>query len=214
MSKIHIRFYLTKANGIRRLCGTPPGGAIEEVVQVSAETTEIQDLAKRLDPIIERFRGNPGATIPLLAEVQKEVGYVAEAAVDYISDKLKIPAAEMFGVATFYSMFRFQPQGEYVIRLCRGTACHVQGSARIGEQLKRTLQVEDGGTTDDRLFSLQFVACLGCCSLAPVMMVNDQVFGRLTPEKADVIVADFRKLSSGKGGNGEKAQQDDGRQAQ
>jgi NADH-quinone oxidoreductase subunit E len=166
---------------------------------LSAETTEIRDLAKRLDPIVERYRGTPGATIPLLAEVQKEVGYVAEEAVNYISDKLKIPAAEMFGVATFYSMFRFQPQGEYVIRLCRGTACHVQGSARIGEQLKRTLQVEEGGTTQDRIFSLQFVACLGCCSLAPVMMVNDEVFGRLTPDKADAIIAGFRDGTRGNG---------------
>jgi len=146
------------------------------------------DLEKRLDPIIERYRGKSGATIPLLADVQKELGYVAEEAVSYVSEKTGIPAAEMFGVATFYAMFRFKPQGKFVIKLCRGTACHVQGSARIAEQLERTLGIEDGDTTGDKLFSIQYVACLGCCSLAPVMMVNEEVHGRLSPEKAaDVL---------------------------
>lgn len=144
----------------------------------------IADLETRLAPVIERYRGKEGIAIPLLADVQREVGYVAREAVELVSREVGIPAAELFGVATFYAMFRFQPQGKYVVRLCRGTACHVQGSGRIGEQLERTLNVQDGETTEDLKFTLQYVACLGCCSLAPVMLVNDEVHGRLTPEKA------------------------------
>jgi len=150
------------------------------------------DLEMRLDPIIERYRGKAGSTIPLLADIQKEFGYVAEEAVTYVSGKTGVSAAEMFGVATFYAMFRFKPQGKYVIRLCRGTACHVQGSARIAEQLERTLGIKDGDTTVDLLFSIQHVACLGCCSLAPVMMVNNEVHGRLTPEKAASILNTYK----------------------
>jgi NADH-quinone oxidoreductase subunit E len=144
----------------------------------------IPDMESRLDPLIEKYRGKQGAAIPLLADVQKEVGYVAREAVEYVGEKLSISPAELFGVATFYAMFRFQPQGKYVVRLCRGTACHVQGSARVLEQLERSLEIHDGETTKDLMFTLQCVACLGCCSLAPVMMVNDEVHGRLTPEKA------------------------------
>ena len=120
----------------------------------------------------------------MLADVQKEIGYVAEEAVEYVGAELGIPPAELFGVASFYAMFRFQPQGKRVVRLCRGTACHVQGSARVAEQIERSLKVKDGETTEDMAFTLQYVACLGCCSLAPVMLVDDAVYGRLTPEKA------------------------------
>lgn len=151
------------------------------------------DLERRLDPIIEHYRNKPGAAIPLLADIQKELGYVAPEAVSYISEKTGIPAAEMFGVATFYAMFRFKPQGKNVIKLCRGTACHVQGSARIAEQLERTLGIKDGDTTGDLLYSIQYVACLGCCSLAPVMMVNEDVHGRLTPEKAAAVIYHISK---------------------
>jgi NADH-quinone oxidoreductase subunit E len=151
--------------------------------------------AAQLDPIVERHRGKRGNTIPLLAEIQKEFGYLPEEAIRYVSAKLDIPAAELFGVATFYAMFRLQPEGRYVVRLCRGTACHVQGSLLIGEQLQRYLHVKEGETTEDGLFTLQFVACLGCCSLAPVMMVGDEVHGRLTPEKAVDVLETYRTKS-------------------
>ncbi|MCF7935229.1 MAG: NADH-quinone oxidoreductase subunit NuoE [Synergistales bacterium] len=152
-----------------------------------------EQLSEHLDAIIERYRDKKGATIPLLAEVQDCFGYLPENAVSYVARNLDIPAAQLFGVATFYSMFRFQPEGKYVVRLCRGTACHVQGSLLIGEQLQRYLGVKEGATTDDGMFTLQYVACLGCCSLAPVMMVGDQVHGRLTPDKAVEVLEDYRK---------------------
>jgi NADH-quinone oxidoreductase subunit E len=151
------------------------------------------ELEEALKPIVERFKGGKGITIPLLAAVQEKLGYLSPEALDFLSRELDIPAAEMFGVATFYAMFRLQPQGKHVIRLCRGTACHVQGSLRVGEMLQRHLNVKEGETTGDGLFTLQFVACLGCCSLAPVMMVDDEVHGRLTPEKAVEILESYRK---------------------
>jgi len=146
------------------------------------------DLKARLAPIVEKYRGKEGIAIPLLADVQREMGYLAEEAVEYVGAELDIPVAELFGVATFYAMFRFQPQGKHVVRLCRGTACHVQGAGLIADQMERYLGVKDGDTTPDLMFTLQGVACLGCCSLAPVMMVGDDVHGWLTPEKAvDVL---------------------------
>ena len=154
---------------------------------------EKPELEEALRPIIARFKGGKGITIPLLAAVQDKVGYLSREALDFISKEMDIPAAELFGVATFYAMFRLQPQGKHVVRLCRGTACHVQGSLRVGEMLQRHLKIEEGSTTGDGLFTLQFVACLGCCSLAPVMMVDDEVHGRLTPEKAVAILESYRK---------------------
>lgn len=152
----------------------------------------LDSLEAKLDPIVARYRGKKGVSIPLLADIQKTVGYIAEEAVEYVSGKLDLPAAELYGVATFYAMFRMQPEGKHVVRLCRGTACHVQGSARIGELLQRHLGITEGETTSDGVFSLQYVACLGCCSLAPVMMVDGEVHGRLTPEKAVDVLESYR----------------------
>jgi NADH-quinone oxidoreductase subunit E len=159
----------------------------------STTTVSSNELSQRLDPIVQRYQGKKGITIPLLADVQKEYGYVAEEAVTYVSKKMDISASEMFGVATFYAMFRLQPEGKYVIRICRGTACHVQGSASVAEEVARHLGIEEGETTEDGIFTLQHVACLGCCSLAPVMMVGDNVHGLLTPPKSIEILEDYRK---------------------
>ena len=156
----------------------------------------VPDVGVRLASVVEKYRGKEGIAIPLLADVQREIGYVAEEAVEYVSGELGIPAAELFGVATFYAMFRFQPEGKHVVRLCRGTACHVQGSGLIADQLERHLGIKDGETTPDLMFTLQCVACLGCCSLAPVMMVGDDVHGRLTPEKAVNVLEKLREVSN------------------
>jgi len=160
------------------------------MMTISAAKT-VPDLEARLAPIVEKYRGKEGIAIPLLADVQREVGYVAEEAVEHVGTELGIPAAELFGVATFYAMFRFQPQGKYVVRLCRGTACHVQGSGLIADQLERALGINDGETTSDMLFTLQYVACLGCCGLAPVMVVGNQTFGRASPDGVSAILAQY-----------------------
>lgn len=157
-----------------------------------------EELASRLMPMVEKYRGKKGATIPLLAEIQKSFGYLPEDALHFVAKALDMPAAELFGVATFYSMFRLEPEGKYVVRLCRGTACHVQGSALVGAQLQRYLGIPEGKTTEDGMFTLQYVACLGCCSLAPVMMVGDEVHGKLTPESAVSILETYRKKEEGR----------------
>ena len=162
---------------------------------ISADDKTVSDVKDRLASVVEKYRGKDGIAIPMLADVQREVGYVAEEAVEYVGAELNIPVAELFGVATFYAMFRFQPQGKHVVRLCRGTACHVQGSGLIADQLERTLGIKDGETTPDMMFTIQCVACLGCCSLAPVMMVGDDVHGRLTPEKAVDVLEKLREVS-------------------
>lgn len=145
-----------------------------------------------LAAVVGKYRGQRGVAIPLLADVQREFGYLPAWAVEEAARTLDVPAAELFGVATFYSMFRLTPLGKHVIRLCRGTACHVGGSSRIAEELQRRLGVPEGETTTDGLFTLQFVACLGCCSLAPVMMVDEDVHGRLTPTKAVEVLDGYR----------------------
>ncbi|MCX7750600.1 MAG: NADH-quinone oxidoreductase subunit NuoE [Candidatus Bipolaricaulota bacterium] len=151
-----------------------------------------------LAALIAKYRGKRGVAIPLLADLQRRFGYLPPWAVEEAARELDLPAAELFGVATFYSMFRLKPLGKHVIRLCRGTACHVQGSLRIAEELQRRLSVAEGDTTEDGLFTLQFVACLGCCSLAPVMMVGEDVHGRLSPAKAVEVLEGYR-ARAGKG---------------
>jgi len=163
---------------------------------MTINTEATPDLNSRLAPVIEKYRGREGIAIPLLADVQREIGYLAEDAVEHVGAELGIPVAELFGVATFYAMFRFQPEGKHVVRLCRGTACHVQGAGLIADQMERFLGVKDGETTPDLMFTMQGVACLGCCSLAPVMMVGSDVHGWLTPEKAVDVLKKLKEVSN------------------
>ncbi|HQA37076.1 MAG TPA: NADH-quinone oxidoreductase subunit NuoE [Acetomicrobium sp.] len=146
-----------------------------------------------LQNIIESFRGKKGITISLLSKIQDTFGYLPQEAMSKVARELDISEASLYGVATFYAMFRFNPPGKYTIKLCRGTACHVQGSLLIAQEVVRHLGISEGDTTDDGLFTLQPVACLGCCGLAPVMMVEDKVYGRLTPDKAIQVLENYRK---------------------
>ena len=134
-----------------------------------------------------------GITISLLSKIQDTFGYLPQEAMSKVARELDISEASLYGVATFYAMFRFNPPGKYTIKLCRGTACHVQGSLLIAQEVVRHLGISEGDTTDDGLFTLQPVACLGCCGLAPVMMVEDKVYGRLTPDKAIQVLENYRK---------------------
>ena len=134
-----------------------------------------------------RYDGAPGELIPLLQSAQDHFGYIPRRAISYISGVTSIPESEIYGVITFYSQFRLQPMGKYVIKACAGTACHVSGAKTIIETIEDELGVEVGSTSEDGLFTFQTVACIGCCSLAPVIMINDDTHGRLTP-------ASLRKL--------------------
>lgn len=145
-------------------------------------TIQTTDVEQRVKAIIEPWKGKKGGLIPILQGVQREFGYLQEDAMEIISRELRIPTAEVYGVATFYAQFHLKPRGRHIIRICRGTACHVRGSLKILERVKEILKIEENGTTDDLRFTLEPVACLGACGLAPVVMINDVTYGRLTPD--------------------------------
>ena len=152
-----------------------------------------QDDEQAIRDIVESFKGKRGITIQLLSKIQDTFGYLPQEVVSKVAKELDIPEATLYGVATFYAAFRFKPLGKYTIKLCRGTACHVQGSLLIAQEVMRYLGVSEGETTDDGLFTLELVACLGCCSLAPVMMVGYDVYGGLTPDKDVKVLESYRK---------------------
>ena len=154
----------------------------------------MQNSRQELDAILSKFKDRHGALIPLLQEVQQLEGYLKNETMKYVSEQMGISAAEIFGVATFYSMFRLKPQGKYTIRVCKGTACHVSGANAILNSVKEHLKLEGtDDTTADAQFTVLEVACLGCCSLAPVIMIGDQTYGKLTPEAIPAVVAKFAK---------------------
>jgi NADH-quinone oxidoreductase subunit E len=149
------------------------------------------DLSK-LDPLIKKWRNKRGNMIPLLQGTQHMYGYIPPEAFPKISEETGLNINELYSVATFYAQFRLNPVGKYVIRVCHGTACHVQDSDIITESLQDALKIEDGETTEDGLFTLESVACLGCCSLAPVMMIDDKTYGKLTGKNAVKIIKDLK----------------------
>ncbi|HDP70554.1 MAG TPA: NADH-quinone oxidoreductase subunit NuoE [Actinobacteria bacterium] len=145
-----------------------------------------------ISDIIEKFKSYNGATIPLLQEIQERFGYLSEEVLDYVSEATGIPLSQLYGVATFYSQFSLIPVGKNVISVCHGTACHVSGAKKVTEALANELGIEENGTTHDRQFTLRSVACLGACSLAPVMRINNETYGRLTPNEAREIIRSIR----------------------
>jgi len=145
----------------------------------------------KIDSIVEAHERTQASLIPVLQEIQAEYGYLPEAAMDVVGRSLNLSVTQIFAVVTFYKQFRLTPQGEHLIKVCHGTACHVAGAEGLSVALRQDLGVGDGETTGDRKFTLESVACLGCCSLAPVIMVSDDTHGRLTPDKAKKVVAKY-----------------------
>lgn len=145
-----------------------------------------------LNPLIEKYRTKKGNLIPLLQGAQEIFGYIPRVAFEKLADETGIPLSEMYGVATFYAQFRLHPVGKHIIKVCHGTACHVQNAKAISTAIKEALKVDDGGTTEDGLFTLESVACLGCCSLAPVMMIGGETYGKLNGSRAVKIVKNIR----------------------
>ena len=143
-----------------------------------------QEMVEKTRKIVAPWKEKKGGLIPILQEVQKELGYISSEAMETISKDLKIPKSEIYGVVTFYAQFHLKPRGRHVIRVCRGTACHVRGSAKIMDKIMSMLKVKENGTTDDLRFTLEPVACLGCCGLAPVVMIDEDTHGRLTDDEA------------------------------
>ena len=144
--------------------------------------------------VVSRYSGaHRDSLIPILQEVQEIDGYLSREAIVRIAEHLKLPASKVYGVATFYNQFRFQPKGRYHLQVCRGTACHVKGSAGVLEAIQRALQVAPGETTRDGLFSLEVVACVGACGLSPVITVNGEVHAAMTPDRAKKLLASHIK---------------------
>ncbi|XVG95172.1 NADH-quinone oxidoreductase subunit NuoE [Eubacteriales bacterium KG127] len=145
---------------------------------------------------MEKYASTPGSLITILQKAQDIYGYLSVDVINYISECTGIKPAKIYGVATFYAQFRLQPIGKNLIMLCQGTACHVNGSEMIEESVCEHLNIKDGETTPDGLFTLNNVACLGCCSLAPVMMVRsndgDETYGNLTKDKVIEILEEIR----------------------
>lgn len=159
----------------------------------STTTMDIEDILAR------HPKAGRDSLIPILQEVQEQEGYLSRDAVIRIGKHLDLPASKIFGVATFYNQFRFQKPGLYTIQVCRGTACHVKGSAGVLEALKHALGVEPGQSTRDGLFSLEVVACIGACGLAPVIAVNGEFHAGVTPDKVNKILDTYRKRAESDG---------------
>ncbi len=149
-----------------------------------------------LAPTLEQYAEVPGSLITILQKAQEIYGYLSVDAINYISECTGIKPAKIYGVATFYAQFRLQPIGKYLVMLCKGTACHVNGADVIEEAICEHLAIQDGETTEDGIFTLNNVACLGCCSLAPVMMVKsadgDETYGNLTKDSVKQVLDEIR----------------------
>ena len=139
------------------------------------------------------------ALIPLLQEVQETFGYLSLDTIRQVGAHLDLPVSKIYGVATFYNQFRFQPIGKYHVQVCRGTACHVKGSAAVLEDIKQILQLSPGETTRDGLFSLEVVACIGACGLAPVIKINDEFHADMTTAKLDRVFKALKKEAESNG---------------
>lgn len=145
-----------------------------------------------LDSLIKKYRNKKGNVIPLLQGAQEIYGYLPGEVFTKIAAETGLSLSNLYGVATFYAQFRLNPVGKHIIKVCHGTACHVQNANVISEALEDALKIKDGETTEDRLFTLESVACLGCCSLAPVMMIGEGTYGKLTGSEAVKIVKNIR----------------------
>ncbi len=178
--------------------GTPTarkwGGPVSLAARAGRPLSEANQAAEaQVKDIIARGPSGRGALIPLLQMVQQEVGYLPKAAFRLLSARLGVPESRIYGVATFYAQFHLKPRGKYIVRVCQGTACHVRGGKTILQAVEDQLGIKPGDTTGDLLFTLERVACLGACGLAPTMIINDDTYGRLAPAKAQKILDDLAK---------------------
>ena len=147
----------------------------------------------KLQEAIAAHKDEKGALMPVLQAAQDIFGYLPEEVQNYIAKELDIPVSDIYGVATIYAQFNLEPKGKYIISVCMGTACYVKGSQKVLDRLAEELKIPVGRTTPDGRFTLNATRCLGACGLAPVIMVNDDVYGRLTPDQIPGIIAKYRQ---------------------
>lgn len=160
--------------------------------QCSNQGTEQTEKDLRLAQLLAEYREQKGALIPILQKAQDIYGYLPEDVLKKIGQELNIPISKIYGVVTFYAQFHLEPRGKYVIRVCQGTACHVRGGSTIFQEIQEILKIKDGETTPDLKFTLESVACLGACGLAPVIMINDDTHGRLTKDAVAKVLAQYK----------------------
>ncbi|MCF7914120.1 MAG: NAD(P)H-dependent oxidoreductase subunit E [Spirochaetaceae bacterium] len=151
-----------------------------------------EEMALRIDEVIDTFSGVKGALIPVLQTAQNLFGYLAEPVLKKVSLRLNIPYSEVAGVVSFYSYFSTIPRGKNIVRVCLGTACYVRGGKEVLQSIQDYLGIDVGGTTDDRIFSLEIGRCFGACGLAPVVMINDHVYQRVKPSKVKDLLVPYR----------------------
>ena len=151
---------------------------------------------ERIDAILSSYQGSEDELIPILQQVQEQYGYLPEAAIKQIAKFLHLPEITIFGVATFYAQFKLVPTGRNIIKVCKGTACHVRGGSRILAELEKRLGIKSGETTEDCECSLETVACFGACALSPVMVINDKVQGRMTTQKVQNALCEIDKKTT------------------
>ena len=144
------------------------------------------------EEVMKAYTGSESQLIPLLQKLQEAYGYLPRDVIERLSQRMGIFVSQIMGVVTFYSQFRLKPVGKNIVRVCFGTACHVIGAENVADAICRELNIDLGGTTEDKMFTVESVACLGCCSLAPVIMINDETHGRLTPDTARNAIKEFK----------------------
>jgi len=157
------------------------------------ETVEEIDLTAA-NRVIDKYIDMHGSLMPVLQGIQEEYGYIPEETVHLTAERLNVYASQIYGVLTFYAQFHLEPRGKYIVRVCMGTACHVKGAGRIAETLKDRLGVEHAETTDDLKFTAEYVACIGACGMAPVIMVNEATYGSLTVQKMDDVIKKYQAM--------------------
>ncbi|MBI9052519.1 MAG: NADH-quinone oxidoreductase subunit NuoE [Bacteroidales bacterium] len=165
---------------------------VNRILQEKESATQTSVDLSLIDPLIKKYKSKKGNMIPILQGTQNFYGYLPAEAFIKISELTGLKLSEMYGVATFYTQFRLNPVGKHIVKVCHGTACHVQNATTISEAIEDALGIKDGETTENGLFTLESVACLGCCSLAPVMMIGDETYAKLTGNQAVKIVKEIK----------------------
>ena len=158
----------------------------------SAPFNGTKEQEKQLIDVINELRNEPGCLMPIMQKAQDIYGYLPYEVQKIISDNLRVPMEKIYGVATFYAQFSLNPKGKFHVSVCLGTACYVKGSGEIFEELKKELGIDEGECTPDGLFSLDTCRCVGACGLAPVMLVNDDVYGKITADDVKDIIGKYR----------------------
>ena len=165
-----------------------------ETAEQVAETTEEEIDLGPANKVIDKYLDMTGNLMPVLQGIQEEYGYIPEETVHLTAERLNVYASQIYGVLTFYAQFHMKPRGKYIIRVCMGTACHVKGAGRIGDAIKDRLGVGHAETTEDLLFTAEYVACIGACGMAPVIMVNDATYGSISVQKTDEVVKKYQEM--------------------